>query len=127
MFIVRLLARLVHLRHGVTHDVLACWFDVDHSAITRAIGELRPLIDERGCTVSPGVRLRTVAEPRPDGAHRGRRARRGRGRHREPLPPDRREGVMRKVLAAAAAHELAVFGHPMQWPRPNGKTTIRPT
>ncbi|MFF5369505.1 transposase family protein [Streptomyces sp. NPDC013187] len=23
---VRLLSTLVHLRHGVTHDVLACWF-----------------------------------------------------------------------------------------------------
>ncbi|MFF3979800.1 transposase family protein [Streptomyces sp. NPDC001828] len=26
------------LRHGVTHDVLACWFGVDRSTITRAIG-----------------------------------------------------------------------------------------
>jgi hypothetical protein len=61
-FIDRLLATLVHLRHGVTHDVLACWFDVDRSTITRAIGEVRPLLAERGCTVSPGVRLRTLAE-----------------------------------------------------------------
>ncbi|MGX1975921.1 helix-turn-helix domain-containing protein [Streptomyces kronopolitis] len=27
----RLLATLTHLRHGVTHEVLACWFDVDRS------------------------------------------------------------------------------------------------
>ncbi|MFF3747473.1 helix-turn-helix domain-containing protein [Streptomyces kronopolitis] len=59
-FIDRLLATLVHLRHGVTHDLLACWFDVDRSTITRAIGEVRPLLAERGCTVSPGVRLRTL-------------------------------------------------------------------
>jgi hypothetical protein len=26
VFVDRLLATLVHLRHGVTHDVLACWF-----------------------------------------------------------------------------------------------------
>ncbi|XEC28365.1 transposase [Streptomyces fradiae] len=62
MFVDRLLATLVHLRHGVTHDVLACWFAVDRSTITRAIGEIRPLLAERGCTISPGVRLRTLAE-----------------------------------------------------------------
>ncbi|MFE5735554.1 transposase family protein [Streptomyces sp. NPDC056528] len=62
VFIDRLLATLVHLRHGVTHDVLACWFGVDRSTITRAIGEVRPLLAERGCTIGPGVRLRTLAE-----------------------------------------------------------------
>nr|WP_237533020.1 transposase [Streptomyces sp. SID685] len=50
------------MRHGVTHDVLACWFDVDRFTATRAIGEVRPLFAERGCTVSPGLRLRTLAE-----------------------------------------------------------------
>ncbi|CAL9553996.1 hypothetical protein SUDANB58_04505 [Streptomyces sp. enrichment culture] len=62
VFVDRLLATLVHLRHGVTHDLLACWFGVDRSTITRAIGEVRPLLVERGCTVSPGLRLRTLAE-----------------------------------------------------------------
>ncbi|MFJ8364453.1 transposase family protein [Streptomyces sp. NPDC093984] len=62
MFVDRLLATLVHLRHVVTHDVLACWFGVDRSTITRADGEVRPLLAERGCTISPGVRLRTLAE-----------------------------------------------------------------
>lgn len=61
VFVDRLLATLVHLRHA-THDVLACWFGVDRSTITRAIGEVRPLLAERGCTVSPGVRLQTLAE-----------------------------------------------------------------
>ncbi|MEU2510280.1 transposase family protein [Streptomyces sp. NPDC007863] len=42
--------------------MLACWFAVDRSTITRAIGEIRPLLAERGCTISPGVRLRTPAE-----------------------------------------------------------------
>ncbi|MFJ7198774.1 MULTISPECIES: transposase family protein [unclassified Streptomyces] len=32
VFVDRLLAALVHLRHRVTHDVLACWFGVDRSA-----------------------------------------------------------------------------------------------
>ncbi|MFK0132419.1 transposase family protein [Streptomyces rubiginosohelvolus] len=58
----RLLATLVRLRHGVAHDVLACWFGVDRSTITRAVGEVRPLLAERGCTVSPDVRLRTLAD-----------------------------------------------------------------
>ncbi|MDR6981345.1 hypothetical protein J2X68_008088 [Streptomyces sp. 3330] len=61
-FVDRLLATLVHLRHGVTLDVLACWFAVDRFTITPAIGELRPLLAARGCTVAPGSRLRTLAE-----------------------------------------------------------------
>ncbi|WP_420903176.1 helix-turn-helix domain-containing protein [Streptomyces antimycoticus] len=52
VFVDRLLAALVHLRHGTTHDVLACWFGVDRSTITRAIGEVRPLLAERGCTIT---------------------------------------------------------------------------
>lgn len=62
VFVDRLLATLVHLRHATTHDVLACWFGADRSTITRAIAEVRPLLAERGCTVSQGVRLRTLAE-----------------------------------------------------------------
>ncbi|MFJ2186324.1 transposase family protein [Streptomyces anulatus] len=52
----------MHLRHGATHDVLACWFGVDRSTVTRTVGEVRPLLAERGCTISPDVRLRTLAE-----------------------------------------------------------------
>lgn len=44
VFIDRLLATLVHLRQGATHDVLAYWFGVDRSTVTRAIGEVRPLL-----------------------------------------------------------------------------------
>ncbi|MFB7900434.1 transposase family protein [Streptomyces xiamenensis] len=62
VFVDRLLATLVHLRHGAAHDVLACWFGVDRSTITRAVGEVRPLLATRGCTVAPDVRLRTLAE-----------------------------------------------------------------
>ncbi|MCX5374910.1 transposase [Streptomyces sp. NBC_00091] len=62
VFVDRLLATLVHLRHATTHDVLACWFGVDRSTITRAVGEVRPLLAERGCTVSPGVRLKSLAQ-----------------------------------------------------------------
>ncbi|MEW2051444.1 transposase family protein [Streptomyces sp. NPDC005476] len=62
VFIDRLLATLVSLRHGTTHDVLAWCFGVDRSTITRAIGEVRPLLAQRGCTIAPDVRLRTLAE-----------------------------------------------------------------
>ncbi|MGW9118309.1 helix-turn-helix domain-containing protein [Streptomyces sp. NPDC055663] len=41
--------RLVHLRHGVTHDVLACWFVMDRATATRTIGKVRPLLAERDC------------------------------------------------------------------------------
>ncbi|WP_258311212.1 transposase family protein [Streptomyces sp. NWU49] len=52
VFVDRLLTTLVHLRHGVTHDVSACWFGVNRSTPTRAIGEVRPLLAERGCTAT---------------------------------------------------------------------------
>ncbi len=42
--------------------MLACWFRVSGSTITRAIGEVRPLLTERGCTVEGGIRLRTLAD-----------------------------------------------------------------
>lgn len=42
--------------------MLACWFGVDRSTITRAIGEVRPLLAERGCTISPDLRLRSLAD-----------------------------------------------------------------
>ncbi|WP_399134131.1 transposase family protein [Streptomyces sp. Li-HN-5-11] len=61
LFVDRLLATLVNLRHGTTHDVLACWFGGDRSTIPRAINEVRPLLAQRGCTVARGIRLRALA------------------------------------------------------------------
>ncbi|MEV7525371.1 transposase family protein [Streptomyces sp. NPDC091371] len=60
VFIDRLLTMLGRLRHGAIHDLLACWFGVDRSTITRAIGGVRPLLATRGCTIAPGIRLRTL-------------------------------------------------------------------
>jgi hypothetical protein len=62
VFVDRLLATLVQLRHGVTQDVLAAWFGVHRSTISRAVGEIRPLLAERGCAVEGGPRLRTLAD-----------------------------------------------------------------
>ncbi|MFI9644543.1 transposase family protein, partial [Micromonospora sp. NPDC051925] len=50
----RLLAMLVHLRHGLTHDVIAAWFGVHRSPISRSIAEIRFLLAERGCRVRDG-------------------------------------------------------------------------
>jgi DDE superfamily endonuclease/Helix-turn-helix of DDE superfamily endonuclease len=46
----------------VTQDVLGCWFGVHRATISRAITEIRPILAERGCTVGPGIRLRTLAD-----------------------------------------------------------------
>jgi Helix-turn-helix of DDE superfamily endonuclease len=62
VFVARLLATLVYLRHGVTHDVLACWFGVSRSTITRAVASYAHCWGERGCTVEDGVRLHTGAD-----------------------------------------------------------------
>ncbi|WP_243707631.1 transposase family protein [Micromonospora sp. KC606] len=44
----RLGATLVHPRHGLTHDVVAAWFGVHRSTVTRSVAEVRPLLAERG-------------------------------------------------------------------------------
>ncbi|GAA2342552.1 transposase [Streptomyces kunmingensis] len=64
MFVDRLVATLIHLRHDLPHAVLGLLFGVDRSTITRAIGEIRGLLAERGCAVPdrPGLRLRTLAD-----------------------------------------------------------------
>ncbi|MEU7617376.1 transposase family protein [Micromonospora rifamycinica] len=61
-FVDRLLATLVHLRHGLTHDVVAARFGVHRSTISRSIAEIPPLLAERGCRVRDGVRTRTLAD-----------------------------------------------------------------
>ncbi|MFE2813817.1 transposase family protein [Streptomyces nigra] len=79
MFVDRLLATLVHPRHGVTHDVLACWFGVDRSTITRAVGEVRPLLAEAPAPRAPPARApRGWARVPPCDGPPGRAARGGR-------------------------------------------------
>lgn len=64
VFVDRLVATLIHLRHDLPHPVLALLFGVDRSTVTRAIGEIRRLLAERGCVVPdrPGLRLWTLAD-----------------------------------------------------------------
>jgi hypothetical protein len=60
----RLLVTLVHLRTGLTHEALGVIYRVGSCTIGRAIGEIRPLLAERGFAVPqrPGLRLRTLAD-----------------------------------------------------------------
>ncbi|WP_234326531.1 transposase [Streptomyces sp. NRRL S-495] len=64
VFVDRVSATLIHLRHDLPHAVLALLFGVDRSTISRAIGEVRSLLAARGFAVPdrPGVRLRTLAD-----------------------------------------------------------------
>jgi hypothetical protein len=60
----RIIVTLVVLRFQLPHAALALLHQVDRSTITRAVGEIRPLLAARGFAVpgKPGVRLRTLAD-----------------------------------------------------------------
>lgn len=53
VFVDRLVATLIHLRHDLPHSVRGLLFGVDRSTITRAITEIRILLAERGCGLRP--------------------------------------------------------------------------
>ena len=59
-----MLATLVSLRCQLPHQALAVLYGVDRATVTRAVGEVRPLLAARGFAVpgQPGVRLRTLAD-----------------------------------------------------------------
>jgi DDE superfamily endonuclease/Helix-turn-helix of DDE superfamily endonuclease len=60
----RVIATLVVLRFQLPHAALALFYAVDRSTITRAVGEIRPLLAARGFAVpgQPGLRLKTLAD-----------------------------------------------------------------
>ncbi|MFJ6252753.1 transposase family protein, partial [Streptomyces sp. NPDC092045] len=64
VFVDRLVATLIHLRHDLPHAVLALLYEVDRSTMTRAVGEVRRLLAGRGFAVPerPGLRLRTLED-----------------------------------------------------------------
>ncbi|WP_201294989.1 transposase family protein [Nocardiopsis sp. FR4] len=64
VFVDRLVATLIHLRHDLPHAVLGRLFGVDRSTVTRAGSQIRVLLAERGCAVPnrPGVRLPTLSD-----------------------------------------------------------------
>jgi len=60
----RVIVTLVHLRFQLSHAALAELYRVDRSTVTRAVGEVRPLLAARGFAVPghPDLRLRTLAD-----------------------------------------------------------------
>jgi DDE superfamily endonuclease/Helix-turn-helix of DDE superfamily endonuclease len=64
VFTDRVIVTLVALRFQLPHAALAELYRVHRSTVTRAIGEIRPLLAARGFAVpgEPGVRLRTLAD-----------------------------------------------------------------
>jgi hypothetical protein len=53
---------LVHLRLAIPHAALAVAYGVDRATVTRAVGQIRPLLARRGHAATAGARLRTLAD-----------------------------------------------------------------
>src|SRR5262245_37639938 len=64
VFCDRVLATLVVLRLQLPHQALAALYGVDRATITRAVGEVRPLLAARGFAApgQPELRLKTLAD-----------------------------------------------------------------
>ena len=73
VFTDRVIVTLVYLRFQLPHAALAELYRVDRSTISRAVGEIRPLLAARGFAVpgEPGTRLRTLADVFAYAAARG--------------------------------------------------------
>jgi hypothetical protein len=73
VFTDRVIATLVILRFQLPHAVLALFYGVDRSTVTRAVHEIRPLLAARGFAVpgEAGVRLHTLADVFAYAATRG--------------------------------------------------------
>ena len=69
----RVIVTLVYLRFQLPHATLAELYRVHRSTVTRAVGEVRPLLAARGFAVpgEPGVGLRTLADVFAYAAARG--------------------------------------------------------
>jgi DDE superfamily endonuclease/Helix-turn-helix of DDE superfamily endonuclease len=69
----RVIVTLVILRFQLPHAALAVFYGVHRSTISRAVGEIRPLLAARGFAVpgQPGLRLRTLADVFAYAAARG--------------------------------------------------------
>jgi hypothetical protein len=63
-FVDRVIVTLVNLRFQLPHELLAELYGVHRSTVTRAVGEVRPLLAARGFAVPgrPDLRLRSLAD-----------------------------------------------------------------
>jgi Helix-turn-helix of DDE superfamily endonuclease len=77
VFCDRALATLVVLRLQLPHQAVAVLYGIDRATVTRAVGEVRPLLAARGFAVPgrPQVRLRTLADVVADASACGVRVR----------------------------------------------------
>jgi hypothetical protein len=108
----RVLVTLAHLRLAIPHEALAVAFGVDRSTVTRAIGQVRPLLADRGCALPSGVRLRTLADVVAYAAAEGvtlrldateirvRRPRAGRGGRKAFVSGKLKQNTIKTTLAA---------------------------
>jgi len=64
VFTDRVIAALVVLRFQLPHAAVAIFYGVHHATVSRAVGEIRPLLAARGFAVpgKPELRLRTLAD-----------------------------------------------------------------
>ena len=64
VFTDRVIATLVILRFQLPHAAMAVFYGVHHATVSRAVGEIRPLLAARGFAVpgKPELRLRTLAD-----------------------------------------------------------------
>ena len=94
----RVIVTLVQLRFQLPHQALAVLYGVGRSTVSRAIGEVRPLLAARGFAVpgEPGVRLRTLADVFAYVSARGRGT--AAGRHGSPGPPPARREAGPQLL-----------------------------
>ncbi|MFD8850238.1 transposase family protein [Streptomyces sp. NPDC059604] len=114
VFVDRLVATLIHLRHDLPHAALALLFGVDRSTITRATAEIRGLLAGGGRAVPdrPGLRLRTLADvfayARAEGIElrldatevQVRRPPAGRGGRRAFVPGKKKQNTMKATVVA---------------------------
>jgi hypothetical protein len=110
----RILITLAHLRLAIPHEALAVAFGVDRSTVTRAVGQIRPLLANRGCALPSGIRLRTLADVVAYAAAEGvmlrldateirvRRPRAGRGGRKAFVSGKLKQNTIKTTLAANA-------------------------
>ncbi len=120
----RVIVTLVHLRFQLPHAALAELYRVHRSTVTRAIGEVRPLLAARGFAVpgEPGIRLRTLADVFAYASARGVDAADRRHGSAGQAPPGEQAGTQGvRVGQEEDEHEESHRHHRREGPHPVGR------